>query len=292
MSISWETCADLPFATAAGQSTVINGKVYFSGGDVDDDNNRYLVYCYSTTQDQWTILPSLAVKWFGLGQFESKLVAVGGVKKDGKKRQKVYTFESQKWKSTLPPMMIARTFPAVTSLSEVLVVAGGNNERGESTNVVEVLQQATIQWQIVTSLPIPSCNLSLVSKGDTLFVLGGNNQPSSLNQVLKISISDLAKEKPTWRILQSSPTYQPAAAMLSGNLITIGGWTASKGESTSKSIYVYSPAIDSWIYFSDLPEPCAWSACAVLSSTEILVIGGRNENKVKTVYKGTLTMST
>ena len=291
-SIVWEKCADLPFATAAGQSTVINGKVYFGGGVTDNDDNRYLVYCYDPTEDQWTTLPPLPVKWFGLGQTNGKLIVAGGMKRDGQKRPKVYMFDSNKWKCTIPPMTLARTFPSVSSLSAVLIVAGGNADRGESTNTVEIFKHETSQWYKAISLPVACCNLSLAASGDTLYALGGYDQPSKLNQAMCTSISDLLSDQKysTWKTLHTSPTYQPAAAMLSGNLFAIGGWKASEGEVTQKSIHMYSSTTNSWIYFSDLPSPRAWSAGAMLSSTEILVIGGRNEEKMRAVHKGTLAV--
>ena len=52
---------------------------------------------------------------------------------------------------------------------------------------------------------------------------------------------------------------------------------------------MYLPLNNSWIYFNDLPAPTFGTAAAVLSSTEILMIGGEgNENRLDTVYKGTL----
>ena len=51
---------------------------------------------------------------------------------------------------------------------------------------------------------------------------------------------------------------------------------------------MYSPSTNSWIYISDLPAPRALTAAAVLSSTEVLVIGGWDDgDSVNTVYKGT-----
>ena len=191
-------------------------------------------------------------------------------------------------------MTLARSFPAVSSLSKLLIVVGGNTEGRYSTNTVEIFQQETSQWHQAAPLPKACCNLSLINSGDTLYALGGYDQPSLLNQVLYTSIGDLLEvqdpTKPVWRTLQTSPSYQPPAAMLFGNLLAVGGWTTSGGKVALKNIYMYSSTTDSWVYFSDLPEPCAWTTCAVLSATEVLVIGGRNEENVRAVYKGTLTV--
>ena len=60
-----------------------------------------------------------------------------------------------------------------------------------------------------------------------------------------------------------------------------------------KEVYMYSPAISSWIHISDLPVPQTGISVAVLSSTDILVIGGWYDGHVNTVYKlkGTLHLS-
>ena len=43
-----------------------------------------------------------------------------------------------------------------------------------------------------------------------------------------------------------------------------------------------SPSTNSWIYISDLPAPQSATAVAILSSTEVLVIGGwESEHRVQ-----------
>ena len=52
---------------------------------------------------------------------------------------------------------------------------------------------------------------------------------------------------------------------------------------------MYSPSTHSWVYISDLPTPRSLTTAAVLSSTEILAVGGWCGGRVvKVVYQGTL----
>ena len=84
--------------------------------------------------------------------------------------------------------------------------------------------------------------------------------------------------------------YAPAAAVLAGKLLAIGGDETSSGGADKKEVYMFSPSTNSWIYISDLPEPRSTTVVAVLSSTEILVIGGFCGSRVSTTYKGTLQL--
>ena len=133
-----------------GNPVVIKDKVYCGGGVTDDDD--YIVYCYDPLQDKWTPLPPLSVRWFGLGQVNGKLVAVGGVKKSTRNEtNEVYTYydeRSQKWKQTIPSMPTARWAPGVLSLQSALVVAGGH-----MFDAVEIFKADTSQWYRADPLP-------------------------------------------------------------------------------------------------------------------------------------------
>ena len=287
----------------SGKTTVINGKVY-CGGDADVDDNRYLVYCYDPSQDKWTTLPPLPVKYFGLGQVNGKLVAVGGQMKGvWDKTNDVHTYEerSRKWKQTIPPMPTARYTLGVMSLQSALVVAGGATST--FSDAVEIFKPDTSQWYRTDPLPTACNHIPLVAIGNTCYALGGWNG-SHLNQALYASVDDLlgnavpanqtthsgsSDTQSAWKTLPNTPIYGPAAAVLAGNLLAIGGYETSElGGAAMKEVYMYSPSTNSWIYISDLPAPLSSTAAAVLSSTEVLVIGGWDGHEVNTVYKGTL----
>ena len=307
-NITWKQCADLPTKLGLGKTTVINGKIYCGGGETNDDD-KYIVYCYDPSQDNWTTLPPLPVRWFDLGQVNGELVAVGGRKKS-EFTNEVFTYDerSRKWKQTLPPMPTARHSPGVLSLQSALVVAGGFTSRVEYTDAVEIFKADTSQWYRTDPLPTACCDISLVIIGNTCYALGGYKDPSRLNQLLYASVDDIlnnavpanqtthsgssANTQSAWKTLANTPTYRPAAAVLAGNLLAIGGRETSEGGADKKEVYMFSPSTNSWIYISDLPEPQSAIAVAGLSSTEILVIGGdRCGGKVDTVYKGNLNLT-
>ena len=214
----------------------------------------------------------------------------------------VYTCDerSRKWKQTIPPMPTARWSPGVLSLQSALVVAGGVIVT-RHTNAVEIFKPDTSQWYRADPLPIACQHISLAAIGNTCHALGGNDG-SHLNQALYASVDDLlgnavpanqtthsgsSDTQSAWKTLPNSPTYWPAAAVLAGYLLAIGGNETSEERSVAKKkVYMCSPSTNSWIYISDLPAPRSRTAAAILSSTEILVIGGRDHSLVNTVFKG------
>ena len=131
---------------------------------VDYDYDEYIVYCYNPSQDNWTTLPLLPVKWFGLGQINGKLVAVGGRKKrDVGATNEVYTYDerSRKWKQTIPPMPTARHSSGVLSLQSALVVAGGATSISvKCTAAVEIYKEDTSQWYRTDRLPTACQDIS------------------------------------------------------------------------------------------------------------------------------------
>ena len=297
-----------------GKTVIINDNVYFRGmgpgpEKFNEDNDNILL-CYNHKQDSWTALPPLPVKWFGLGQVDGKLVAVGGLKKDEEATNNVYALNFvQKWKLALPPMPTARCLPGVLSLQSTMIVVGGYTAKGDSgdTNAVEIFNTTTLQWYKASPLPAVCREVSLATIDDTCYVVGGYRFPFRLNQALYTSITDLLDNAVTanqtthsgssdtqsaWKTLPNTPTYRPAAAMLAGSLFTAGGGDSSIGEADKKEIHMYSHSTNSWIYISDLPAPRSRTTLVELSSTEILVIGGVNSGeRVNTVYKGTLQIN-
>ena len=270
---------------------------------------------YESSQDTWTTLPPLTVRYYGLGQVNGKLVSIGGqILKDGRLQASnhLYTYDEKprKWRNMLPNMPTARFDPGVLSLESALLVAGGQFNYMGYTNAVEILKLGekadALQWHRTNPLPTACRRISIVANDNTCYALGGFEGPSHLNQALYASVDDLlhnavpanqttrsgsSDTQSPWKNLPPTMSYNPAAALLGGNLIALGGWEDSGGKERRKQVYVYSSSANSWIYISDLPVPLARSIAAVLSCAKIVIIGGFGVNgNVKNVYSGVLTV--
>ena len=316
ISLTWERCEDAPRESSIEQCTITNGKVYLAAQGASNDTDRCLVYCYDPYQDKWDTLPSLPVQWYGLGQVNGKPVAVGGKKREAasERSNEVYTFDEslQRWTQTVPNMPTGRGGPAVISLPSALIVAGGYARDGY-IDVVEIFKLDTYQWYTTDSLPIACSNMAAYSIGqDVCYLLGGYRPALCINTAFCASFDDLIRnatavtvDEPTtmtissrrgqesaWIMLPDTPNYQPAVAtVLSGTLVAMGGWETSQGRVAKTELHMYSPTTNSWVYIGDLPAPRAVTTAAMLSPTELLVIGGWDgRERVKTVYRGTLAI--
>jgi hypothetical protein len=240
-------------------------------------------------------------------------VTVGGDNKRNEAVNEVYTYEeslkTRKWKQIIPPMPTARSSPGVLSLKSALIVAGGalQSNKYNSTAIVEIFKPDTSQWYRTCVLPTNNSSetLQLVAIGDKIYTLGGSELdhmfvasvddllryavPAAANQITHIASRDDTHQKLAWKELCEIESYAPAVSVLAGNLLTLGGGIRYM----CGLVYTYSPSTNSWIHICDAPFRQAGAAVAVLSSTDILVIGGwLDEDKIlerlNSVYRGTL----
>ena len=289
------------------QTLVIRDRVYCGGGVADSVADEYQVVCYSPSKDTWNTLPACDVRRFGLGQVRGKLVTVGGRKKSHNQvTKKVYAFDevTHSWKQSIPPMPTARHSPAVLSHHSTLTVAGGYTEHSH-TSVVEVFRDETSQWHTTEPLPFHWCDPSSLLINNRWYLLGGEAKKEDYSNRAVCAHVDLLLQKAlprdqastdrdstntsAWEVLPNTPHYTPAAATFGASLLAVGGSTTNKFPlNPQAAVHVYSPCTNAWIHISNLLAPQVTATTAMLSPTELLVIGGWNNGRLSSVYKGLL----
>ena len=292
------------------QTVVIGDKIYCGGGDTTAAN-KCRVFCYSPSQDRWNTLPSCDVQHFGLGQVKGKLATIGGIKRSsGDVTNEVYEFDetTKSWKQSIPSMPTARDWPAVLSYHSTLIVAGGCTGIFYSiyTSVVEVFSEETSQWHTTEPLPFTWLNPSSLLINNRWYLLGGETVENDNSNRVACAHVDLLLQKAlprdqtstdrdstnsAWEVLPNTPHFAAAAATFGASLLAVGGTaTNTNPPNPLSAVHIYSPLTNEWIHIRDLPAPRVGAAIAMLSPTELLVIGGRNNGRENSVYKGLLSI--
>ena len=283
------------------RTVVIGDKLYCGGGATNGYDDLYRAFCYSSFEDTWNSLPACPIWRFGLGQVRGRLVTVGGrTKLDHQVTNKVYEFNeaTQSWKQNprIPPMTTARDSPTVLSYHAALIVAGGSTLHSRMASV-EVFQEATSQWHTTDPLPFRWQNASSVLINNRWYLLGGAAEEEECSKRVVCADVDLLIQKAfpdaekcknsnsVWEVLRNTLRYGPTAATLGGFLLAVGGTTSTHVSNPQVAIYFYSPYSNEWMYLSYIPVPRMQASIAMLSSTELLLIGGRNKGShLNTVY--------
>ena len=292
--MSFSQCSEAPAKMNIGRAVIINGKVYYGGGECDDDDDEYCVHCYDPPQDVWSTLPRLPVRYFCLGEVKGELVVVGGADSSYSTSNVVHVFnKGRNWKRMIPPMPTARYSSEVVSLPTHLVVAGGDMDYGDFTDIVEIYNISTSQWSETDRLPYACYDQRGIVYNNTVYLMGGY-AGNNLNKVCAAQVDKLIstdrqddgsanKADSIWNTISNTPSYHPSPVTISDTLFATGG-VDSEGEATQR-IYAYSSSMDSWLYVGDLPSPIANAATVSLSPSECIMIGGENNGRQSTVYK-------
>ena len=299
----------MPVEMLRPQVVSIGEKVYIGGGHTGKDDTFEQVFQYDPSRDEWSRLPPCQVIGFAMAHFAGNLITVGGVIVGGGITGKVYCFrkESQKWEEFLKPMPTARYHLSVVTTQSAIVASGGRTHVREGKSVpcvtVEVYSSETSQWHTADSLHVPCGAMTSVTIADTWYLLGGVGADNkNLTTVLYTPLTNLIQKatSPTdqsashmsvWKTLPDTPLRGSAAASLSGNLLAVGGY--DNKQHSSPALYIFFPLTNSWVRVTtgDLPAPRYACSAVQLSSNQVLVVGGFNDQDkiTKTAFLGSIT---
>ena len=295
----------MPVGMASAQAVVMGEKVYIGGG-LTEDNNR--VFQYDPSRDEWSRLPphQIAYRYFSMAQFMRHLIIVGGVTPHGDATGNVYRFkeESQKWEEFLKPMPTARYCASVATTQSAIVTSRGVTDIRNDMycDTVEVYSSETSQWHTTDPLPVSCGAMTSVTIADSWYQLGGYSAGNAIPTVLYTPLTTLIQKatSPThqsaspmsvWKTLPETPLLGSTAASLSGNLLAIGGYS---NKTPSPSVHIFLSLTNSWVRVTtgELPVPRYDCTAVQLSSNQLLVVGGRDDQKkrTKTVFLGSITI--
>ena len=240
------------------------------------------LYSYS---ESWSTMDT-PTYWYGLTIYDDHLVLVGGVEYPSNKlTNKIWLLQSlgedgkEEWKEdNIPPMPTRRHSVSAVGYDKLLLVAGGQDENNQHTDLVELYQPG--QWRSTTPLPRPCSGMSSTVMGSHVVFAGGEGQ---CREVYHCSTDTIKSMTLQWERLADAPLEYSSIITLNGVLLAIGGRT---GSSESAAMFGFSAHTRSWHHFFNLPLPLFSTSTAVTQIGQIVAVGGLSDSLISSrVFK-------
>ena len=234
---------------------------------------------------KWTALPPAPMAYFALAEVNKTLTLVGGfdvAKKTATNHLTVWDRGQQGWCSPFPAMPTPRQDCTVLSYKLQLLVAGGMNYKKPVYNV-ELLDYSKFQWYVLAPLPKPCVRMTSCVVEQRWCLLGGINFTDPMHgetgpqtHVFSLDLlGDVSKSK--WTTLPGTPLYCSTAVPFGRYLMAIGGVDSPFSQMYNPAIFMYSAAMEKWLFVGSLPTPRSQATAMVLSKSRLIVIGGQEK---------------
>ncbi|RIK87434.1 MAG: sodium:solute symporter [Planctomycetota bacterium] len=173
---------------------------------------------------------------------------------------------------------------SVTTAGGVACVGGSDSQRHYADCFLLSLQKGSLRRRPLPQLPRPVANACGAVLGDTLYIAGGSESPSSVEALGSFYALDLASPTAAWKSLDSwpgPPRMLAVAAVQDGSFFLISGVELSAAEDGSPKrryltdAYRYRPG-GGWSRLADLPRAAAGapSPSPAIGPSQFLILGG------------------
>jgi len=184
-----------------------------------------------------------------------------------------YLIDTDSWES-LPAKPTAVTDVAAVFLRGSIYVPGGKLNDGSLTDSLEVLNLNEKKWEVKASIPKRISNYALASFEGQLFLIGGWDGESVVDNVFRYDPS-----LDEWFSCAPMPTARmdASATVLAGQILVIGGSNGDEGLVNNEG---YKPSFaeddgGEWEQNDDLPFECAFCSSTSLSDQMFVLASDR-----------------
>lgn len=197
---------------------------------------------------------------------------------------------SHQWVST-HKLDRPRGYGASVVWHEQLICIGGNDDKQRFADVFSLrwnLSAATLDRQLLPSLPTPLANLSAAISGNSLYVFGGESDRGTENSLY---VLNLVTPTRGWQKLADLPgparAYTAMTAQQNGpeqSLYVAGGRQTSTGRTTVYAdVYEYRISRKQWQRLPDLPQPLAAHQVVAMGSLSLFIFGGDDGKRLRQI---------
>jgi len=284
IQINWEEEDPVPVGRGASIAVLLNEKVYFGGGLVDDKKYSFTISIYDISTKKWEpnfIKTSQTL--FGMTVLDNKLLLAGGITDNRdipitNATDQVKVLVEGEWEH-FATMLIPKASLTAVGYKTMLIIVGGQNNHCIPLSDVELLDSITGQWHICNRLPEPQYQLFATVVNDNLYLMGGNSANKLPSKVVFSAIlKTLASHQLEWGYLPCASYFGSTPIGLYDKfLLAIGGKHISY---QSPDVFILNTDTSAWEILTTIPAPRSRLGAVNIDNHSLLIMGGGLHGKV------------
>ena len=298
-TLQWIRKADMPTARTGFATSVVNGKVFVIGGNIQlkrgefGDLSASTVEMYDPETDTWEQKANMPTARAGVSVavVDGKIYAIGGSQMKTIQAPRGFSSESEEvatvemydpvtdtWTQKADMPTSKKTMTCVVD-GKIYAVGGWltTNEKPH-LETVEVYDPATDTWAKAQSMNCARCSAAIGVVNGEIYAIGGlGSSPIQEQSDLYLSSVEVFNPKTNqWQegTEMAAPKALHSASVIDGKIYVIGGYLREDGEFKKLStIEIYDPTTDHWIQESDMPMG-KWGHKTEVIDGQIYIFGG------------------
>lgn len=275
--INWEEEDPLPLVRAASTAVLLDGKVYFGGGLVENKKYSFTISVYNISTKKWdpdTIKTSQAL--FGMTTLDNKLLLAGGLTDHRdipiiNATDQVNMLVGGEWRH-FATMLIPKALVTAVGYKTKLIIIGGQSNRCISLADVELLDTVTNQWYICKKLPEPQYQLFGTMVNDTLYLMGGNRSKAAFSAPLTAFTSE--QQQFEWHYLPCTPNIGSTPIGLYDKFLLAIGAGGKGSVYQSRDVYILNTCTNAWEILTTIPATRSKPGVVNIDDHTLLIVGG------------------
>ena len=298
-TLQWTRKTDMPTARTGFATSVVNGKVFVMGGNIQlkrgefGDISTSTVEMYDPKTDTWEQKANMPTARSGVSVsvVDGKIYAIGGSKLKTIQMPRGFSSESEElatvemydpvtdtWTQKADMPTRKKTMTCVVD-GKIYAVGGWltTNEKPH-LGTVEVYDPATDTWAKAQSMNCARCSAAIGVVNGEIYAIGGLGSPPIQEQpdLYLSSVEVFNPKTKQWQEKTEMPAPKAlhAASVIDGKIYVIGGYFTKNEEFKKLStIEIYDPATDHWIQKPDMPIG-KWGHKTEVIDGQIYIFGG------------------
>ena len=239
----------------------------------------YNINCYDPVNKSWSSPINTPYSLFAMTTLNNKLLIAGGKDKSYKITNQILTMDAGQLKN-YTKMITARAAATATGHQGMLIITGGNDDKGKRLSSTELFDSSNGQWYVTNDLPQPHYWLQSVIVDNILYLLGGVNKDGEISPaVFTAPLDTLSTHQLKWNTHQDTPWCRSAPVSVYGTHLLIVGGVKKIGDKFTRTsdVYKLNKVNHSWEAIGHIPSARNASAAVSTADNRVIVIGGRND---------------